>query len=174
VLYHINFSFTEFNQQSGRAGRDGEHAEIHLLFGERDRALNDYIIDREAPTLATLRELYRGIRGLAHDGFVRMTYADMSRTLGIDKTDERTVSLALHIFEDERLVEIGEDDDGRFVRFLPVDGKIDLERNERFAEGEAERESFARFCELVLTAKADALERIINRPIYPQRVELLR
>jgi hypothetical protein len=84
------------------------------------------------------------------------------------------VSLALHIFEDERLVEIGEDDDGRFVRFLPVDGKIDLERNERFAEGEAERESFARFCELVLTAKADALERIINRPIYPQRVELLR
>ncbi len=36
------------------------------------------------------------------------------------------------------------------MRFLNVDGKVDLERNERFAEGEAERESFKQFCELVL------------------------
>ncbi|HEY0380878.1 MAG TPA: DEAD/DEAH box helicase, partial [Candidatus Elarobacter sp.] len=32
-LYHLNFDFTEFNQQAGRAGRDGEDASIHLLFG---------------------------------------------------------------------------------------------------------------------------------------------
>ena len=38
VLYHLNFDFGEFNQQAGRAGRDGAPARIHLLYGERDRA----------------------------------------------------------------------------------------------------------------------------------------
>ena len=174
VLYHLNFDFTEFNQQAGRAGRDGALAEIHLLFGQSDRAINEFIIDREAPTLGVLRALYRGIRGLAHGDDVRMTFVDIARTLELEKVSERTVSSALHIFEDEGLVELGEDDDGRYIRFMRVDGKVDLERNERFAEGEAERESFKRFCELVLSARADDLERIINRPIYPQRIELVR
>ena len=174
VLYHLNFDFTEFNQQSGRAGRDGARAEIHLLFGDSDRRINEFIIDRDAPTLNVLRALYKGVKGLTHGDTVRMTYVDIARTLDLDKVNERTVSRALHIFEDEGLVEIAEDDDGRYVRFLPVDGKVDLTQNERFAEGEAERESFKAFCELVLTAKADALERIVNRPIYPQRVDLLR
>jgi hypothetical protein len=51
---------------------------------------------------------------------------------------------------------------------------VDLTKNERFAEGEAAREDFARFCDLILTAGADTLQRIINRPIYPERVELRR
>ncbi len=174
VLYHLNFDFTEFNQQAGRAGRDGAPAQIHLLFGHNDRTINEFIIDREAPTLGVLRAVYRGVRGLARDGIVRMNYTDIARTLELDKVSDRTVSRALHIFDDEGLVEIGEDDEGRYVRFRSVDGKVDLERNERFAEGEAERESFKRFCELVLSARAEDLERIINRPIYPQRAELVR
>ncbi len=174
VLYHLNFDFTEFNQQAGRAGRDGARAEIHLLFGDADRRINDFIIERNAPTIEVLRALYKGIRGLASDGVVRMNFTDIERTLAIDKANDRTVSRALHIFEDEKLVEIAEDDEGRYVRFLKADGKVDLTQNERFAEGEAERESFARFCALALTAKPDALERIINRPIYPSRVDLLR
>ena len=174
VLYHLNFDFTEFNQQAGRAGRDGAPAQIHLLFGQSDRAINEFIIDREAPTLYVLRALYRGVRGLASGNDVRMTFVDIARTLELEKVNERTVSSALHIFEDEGLVEFGEDDDGRYIRFLRVDGKVDLERNERFAEGEAERESFKQFCELVLSARGEDLERIINRPIYPQRVELMR
>jgi single-stranded-DNA-specific exonuclease len=174
VLYHLNFDFTEFNQQAGRAGRDGAPADIHLLFGQHDRTINEFIIDREAPTLGVLRAVYKGVRGLARDGIVRMKYTDIARTLELDKVDDRTVSRALHIFDDEGLVEIGEDDEGSYVRFRSVDGKVDLERNERFAEGEAERESFKRFCDLVLSARAEDLERIINRPIYPQRAELVR
>ena len=174
VLYHLNFDFTEFNQQAGRAGRDGAPAEIHLLFGSADRTINEFIIDREAPTLGVLRAVYKGVRGLASEGIVRMNYTDIARTLELDKVNDRTVSRALHIFDDEGLVEIGEDDEGRYVRFLSVDGKVDLERNERFAEGEAERESFKRFCDLVLSARAEDLGRIINRPIYPQRTALVR
>jgi single-stranded-DNA-specific exonuclease len=172
VLYHLNFDFTTFNQQAGRAGRDGGPADIHLLFGEADRRINDYIIDRTSPTLPVLRELYRGMRGLARDGVLRMTHVDVARTLDLDKADERTVSAALRIFEDASLLEIGFDDDGRFTRFLNVDGKVDLTQNERYAEGEAERESFAQFAALALSAKADALQRIVNRPIYPEREPL--
>ena len=174
VLYHLNFDFTEFNQQAGRAGRDGADATIHLLFGNADRRINEYIIDREAPTLPVLRALYRGMRGLASDGVVRMNFTDIARTLDLDKVNDRTVSRALRIFEDVSLVEIAEDDEGRYVRFLPVSGKVDLEANERFAEGEAERDAFKRFCDLVLHADATALERIVNRPIFPQRVDLRR
>ncbi len=49
-----------------------------------------------------------------------------------------------------------------------------MERNERYAEGEATREAFGRFAELALNAAADTLERIINRPIYPSNVPLTR
>jgi len=174
VLYHLNFDFTEFNQQAGRAGRDGKPANIHLLFGDPDRRINEFIIDQEAPTLNVLRELYKGMRGISSNGTLRMTFVDIARTLDLDKANERTVSTAVRIFEDERLVETGIDDDGRYIRFLPASGKVDLTRNERFAEGEAAREDFARFCDLILTAGADTLERIINRPIYPQNVELRR
>jgi hypothetical protein len=112
------------------------------------------------------------MRELAAGGDLRMTFVDIARTLELDKANERTVSAATRIFEDEGLLESGIDDDGRFVRFLPARGKIDMTQNERFAEGEATRDDFARFCDFVLNAKAETLERIINRPIYPERVDL--
>jgi single-stranded-DNA-specific exonuclease len=174
VLYHLNFNFTDFNQQSGRAGRDGEPARIHLLFGEPDRRINDFIIDREAPTLPLLREIYKGMRGLASGGYLRSTFVDIARTLELDKANERTISVASRIFEDAGLLQSGLDDDGRFMRFLPATQRVDMTKNERFAEGEAEREDFSKFCNLILSASTGALQSIINRPIYPQGVPLLQ
>lgn len=173
-LYHLNFDFTEFNQQAGRAGRDGAPASIHLLFGEKDRRLNDFIIERSSPTLHTLRNVYRAMKGIASDGVVRMTYADIATTLDFDKVDQRTIATAVRIFADSQLVALEEDDDGRLIRFLAVDGKVDLTQNARFAEGEAERESFQRFCEVVSTAEPNVLEAVINRPIYPAEIPLVR
>jgi single-stranded-DNA-specific exonuclease len=171
-LYHLNFDFTEFNQQAGRAGRDGADASIHLLYGEPDRRINDFIIERAAPTLETLRRLYAAMKRLTSGGTLRMTYADVASTLDLDRVDGTTVSTAVRIFDDAGLVETGEDDDGRYVRFLPVSGKVDLTATERFAEGEAEREAFARFCEVALTAKPEVLESLVDRPIYPSGVPL--
>lgn len=173
-LYHLNFDFTEFNQQSGRAGRDGEEAQIHLLFGEKDRRLNDFILERAAPTLYTLRALYREMRRLTSEMTLRMTYVDIAATLDLDKVDASTVSAAMRIFEDAGLLETGEDDVGRFMRFREVKEKVDLTANSRFAEGEAERENFDRFCALVLEAGAEVLEHVINRPIYPSNVPLVK
>jgi single-stranded-DNA-specific exonuclease len=174
VLYHLNFDFGEFNQQAGRAGRDGNPARIHLLYGERDRSINEYLIDIDAPSLGRLREIYRGLRALSRDGVVHGDDRTIAGNLQIDRVEDRTVSTAVRIFSDSSLAEVGEDDEGRYVRLLPVNGKVELERNERYAEGEATREAFARFCELALNAPAATLERIINRPIYPSNVALRR
>jgi single-stranded-DNA-specific exonuclease len=166
-LYHLNFSFTEFNQQAGRAGRDGADAFVHLLFNEKDRRLNEYILEREAPPLPVLRRIYSGMKQLARGEVLRGSAADVARELDEERLAEQSVHAAVRIFEDEGLVEVAEDDQGRFVRFLPVSGRIDLTRNERFAEGEAERESFARFADMALSARVEDLERLVNRPIYP-------
>ena len=173
-LYHLNFDFTEFNQQAGRAGRDGADASIHLLFGELDRRINDFIIERAAPTLETLRRLYAAMKRVASGGKLHVTYADVASALDFDRVDGSTVGAAVRIFADAGLVELGEDDDGRYVGFLPVSTKVDLTATERFAEGEAERDAFARFCDVVLTAKPEVLEALIDRPIYPSAVPLLR
>jgi single-stranded-DNA-specific exonuclease len=173
-LYHLNFNFTEFNQQSGRAGRDGDDAQIHLLFTEKDRSINDYILEKEAPTLHTLRNLYRELKRIALDDTIRMTFVDIAATLDLDKVEDRTVSVAVRIFADAGLLDVGEDDDGRFIRFRETREKIDLTKNARFAEGEAEREEFGQFAQLVLKAQGEVLENVINRPIYPSNVPLIR
>lgn len=172
-LYHLSFDFTQFNQQAGRAGRDGSGANIHLLFGESDKGLNEFLIDCEAPRLETLREIYRAVRGFARDGIARIDNDTVAATLDLRNVRSSTIGVALLIFVDAGLAEAGIDDEGRFVRMLEVPGKIDLTQNARFAEGEAERESFQRFCSLALTESPQTLERIINRPIYPQNVNLV-
>jgi single-stranded-DNA-specific exonuclease len=175
VLYHLNFDFAEFNQQAGRAGRDGGCAQIHLLYGENDRRLNEYLIDLDAPRLPVLREIYRGMKSMAsRTGCVRSGCAEIAGVLALDGVRDRTVAAAVQMFADAGLVEIGEDDDGRFLRFLPASGKVDLEKSERYAEGEAIRESFGRFSRLALEASAQTLERVVNRPIYPGHVDLCR
>jgi single-stranded-DNA-specific exonuclease len=172
VLYHLNFDFAEFNQQAGRAGRNGAPAQIHLLYGEHDRRVNDYLIDVDAPRLSTLREIYRGMRAAARDGVLHGANGVLADLLGIDRVSDRTIGAAVRIFVDSGLLAVSEDDEGRALRFLPVTDKVDMERNERFAEGEATRESFEEFCNLALTASAQTLQRIINRPIYPSGVAL--
>ncbi|MFR7652039.1 MAG: helicase-related protein, partial [Eggerthella lenta] len=49
VLYHLPFNEIEFNQMSGRAGRDGKPAGIHLLFNRGDCSLNERILRDMTP-----------------------------------------------------------------------------------------------------------------------------
>lgn len=49
VLYHLPFSDVEFNQMSGRAGRDGKPAWVHLLYGRGDASINERILADATP-----------------------------------------------------------------------------------------------------------------------------
>jgi hypothetical protein len=101
-----------------------------------------------------------------------MTYDDVARTLDLDMAEGATIGAAVRIFEEAGLVITGTDDDGRFVRFVDVAGKVDLTTTARYAEAQAERDAFERFCGLALGADAKTLEQIVNRPIYPDRIPL--
>jgi single-stranded-DNA-specific exonuclease len=174
VLYHLNFNFTEFNQQAGRAGRDGADARIHLLYGERDRSLNEFILGRSNPPIETLREIYRGLRTLANGAVLRLSAEDIAATLDLDRVAPETVAAAGFVFEEAGLIATGRDEEGRFIRLLPAEAKVDLTKTARYAEGMAERDAFDEFSRLALSADAATLERIVNRPIYPERVDLER
>ena len=65
VLYHMPFGSVEFNQMSGRAGRDGQNASVYLMFGAGDARINERIIGSAAPERADLVVLYRTLTDLA-------------------------------------------------------------------------------------------------------------
>ena len=44
VLYHLPYNEIEFNQMSGRAGRDGDRSEVHLLYARKDADVNESIL----------------------------------------------------------------------------------------------------------------------------------
>ena len=99
------------------------------------------------------------MKGIAREGVMRMTLrrhrvGHRPRRQGRRQDDRRRRCASSPTRACSRL---GEDDDGRYLRFLEVEGKVDLTQNERFAEGEAERESFQAFLRLALKAQPDVL-----------------
>ena len=65
VLYHLPFNAVEFNQMSGRAGRDGALARIHLIFGAKDARINEMILSSLAPSRDDMAALYAELRDIA-------------------------------------------------------------------------------------------------------------
>ncbi|MFZ5639561.1 MAG: single-stranded-DNA-specific exonuclease RecJ [Bacillota bacterium] len=174
VLYHLNYSYTEFNQQSGRAGRNGEKAEIHLLCGRRDLAINRFILDAAAPDREFLSKLYLILKERAKRQHpVEDTNDELARALqkaGIRNAKDSAVSAGIGILEELALLQreiIGRE---RKITLCPPPGeKIELESSLRYMEGQQEKECFDEFQALFFRAEADTLLELVNRPIYPEK-----
>lgn len=174
ALYHLNFNFTEFNQQSGRGGRDGRQARIHLLFGSRDVNINEFILESTAPNRETLGKLYLLLKQLAaKTSPLQMTNGELAEELkskGVWTARDNTVSVGIAILEELGLVE--REMDGR-QRYLTVNSppgtKLDLNKSLRYTEGLHEKVEFDTFQQSVLKSPADALLNMINQPIYPKK-----
>ena len=173
VLYHLCFDLVSFNQMAGRAGRDGAIANIHLLYGANDRRINDYIINKNAPTVQTLQEIYRGMKGLATDKTLRTTYDAVSQILDIEAVDGGTVGIAARIFQEIGIVQIGQDELGRFVMFNEVVEKRSIYESARYQEGISERLAFDDFCTIAMESTTDCLQNLVNRPIFPPDIQLV-
>jgi single-stranded-DNA-specific exonuclease len=177
VHYHLPFGHVEFNQMSGRAGRDGEPAAVHLLFGPRDARLNELILESVAPERDDLAQLYLVLKDMqerAGDESFEVTNAELSsyvceRRAGSRMTD-RGVSSALGVFRDLDL--LGGEGAGSYrrLRLAPrPDGKVDLGSSVRYAEGLLELDAFREFRRWVLDAPPPELLAGFNRPILPTR-----
>lgn len=173
VLYHLPFNDVEFNQMSGRAGRDGARACVHLLYGDKDARLNERILSSLAPEREDLATLYRVLRTLAEsegEGF-EVTNSELAERCRTQRRgfalDERGISSGLGIFRDLGLV-TGEGHGAyRRLTLLPSEGKVELEASVRYAEGLDEIAEFGGFRRWALDASADDLLVRFNRPILP-------
>ena len=179
VLYHMPFSATEFNQMSGRAGRDGAPARIHLLYSARDARINEHLLDDQAPEREELVTLYRALQTMwrRHRGATgepRFSASDhdiASMCLAIDTRaplDERAVPGGLAIFEELGFVRLAGIEDSRTIEMVEEPGRVDLTQSIRYLEGLHARMAFDAFRSWALGASARDMLHRINRPIVPR------
>lgn len=177
VLYHLPFSEVEFNQMSGRAGRDGNPAQIHLLFGRGDARLNEGILDEAAPLHDGMAQIYRGLRTMqrAHgqDFFAldaEKAAQNSSRLLGA-AISATQVQCGIAVFEELGLIKTrsctGASGEELSINVVDYKGKVELDSSARYREGMDERESFSAFKDWVLSSSAEELQSRIRRPLLP-------
>ena len=179
VLYHMPFGAIEFNQMSGRAGRDGAPSRIHLLYSARDARINERLLDAAAPTRDELVTLYRALQTMwrRHRGTTGQTAfsaSDMDiaqMCLAVDTrtpVEDRAVPSALAIFEELGFVHVREAAGERHIEMVERPGHVDLTRSILYLEGLHARCEFASFCTWALSASARDMLARINRPITPR------
>ena len=177
ILYHLPFGQVEFNQMSGRAGRDGVDACIHLMFGERDIRINERIISSQAPARSDLMALYRVLQVHARsaqeqgeDSF-SMPNADLAQEAcasarGIS-LDERSVSCGISIFRELGFLTTSGFGVARRIHMVSHPQRADLTSSVRYLEGIRAADNFQDFAEWVLCSTDRELLDQINRPIVP-------
>jgi single-stranded-DNA-specific exonuclease len=173
VLYHLCFSRTEFNQLSGRAGRNNEEAFIHILFGEKDKTLNELILEGTVPSREMLGKVYLFIRDkMKETNPLALTNSEIREAMqkaGIKNFREQTASASLAILEEMGLVLREVEGNKRYIHFVPPpQGKLDLTDSVRYLEGMDEWDEFVDFAGSVLNETEDDILAKINKPIYPR------
>ena len=176
VLYHMPFGAIEFNQMSGRAGRDGRPARIHLLYSRRDARINERMLDAAAPERRELVTLYRALQTMRRGerGGASITASDLDiaqMCLAVDArtpVDERAVPSGLAIFEELGFLRVRETGEDRQIEMVESPGHVELDRSIRYLEGLHARMEFSSFRDWALTAPARDMLNRVNRPITPQ------
>lgn len=173
VLYHLCFSLTEFNQLSGRAGRNNEEAKIHLLFNESDRKLNELILESAAPSRAVLGKFYLYLREECEKkgNPLLATNEELAQAMlkfGLKNLKQQTVSVCLGILEDIGLLRRETEGKQRCIYLLPPPSqKLNLADSLRYLEGQDEWEEFRYFAEFALKEEKEVILERINRPLVP-------
>lgn len=176
VLYHLPFDGTSFNQQCGRAGRDGERCMVHLIFGERDIRLNELILKERAPERDAIGALYVILKKAAFEkGFTDMTNGELSAEMEKNRRafmGEGGVGASLKVLEELGLI-CRETNGSRRRIFLqpPPKEKLDINSAESYAEGIAEKAAFEIFSRRTMEMDILDLLDLINRPIFPHSIK---
>jgi ATP-dependent DNA helicase RecQ len=141
VHYQMPGTLEAYYQESGRAGRDGEHAQCTLLFDARDRQVQQFFLARRYPEAAEIAAIHRALVGLdaagAPVGFDALREA-------LDGIAANKLEVGLKLLRDSSVV--GQDRK-RNVRLLAPDlGERDFEglAQDYRKRGERDREKLER------------------------------
>lgn len=181
VLYHMPFNEVEFNQMSGRAGRDGEDAAIHLLFGSEDANINEGILMQSTPDHDTMASVYRQLRAMQRNAgscSFNVSNADIAKAcsarFGAGAVGLPSVSCALAVFRELGLIESGPTENAdrlRAIRVVNTDSKVELTDSVRYREGFDEMDIFQAFSRWALKSTTPELQQRVCAPILPDDVE---
>ena len=174
VLYHMPFGSTEFNQLSGRAGRDGAEASVHLLYGKRDAQVNERILLAQAPVRDDLATLYRALmtaNNRSSDGVFPVDEAAvLQMAMSIDERanlTESAVDAGVAIFEELGFCSVEGYGDQRKIHMAHSPHHVDLSDSLRYTEGMRAIEEFESFRDWALLSAPQEMLSCINRPIAP-------
>lgn len=178
VLYHLPFNEVEFNQMSGRAGRDGKPATVHLLYGRQDVALNERILADMTPDHDVMAQVYRRLRTLQRQtpgDYFCMGNNDLAQ-LASDDLHEVTPSSAacgVAVFRELGLIETrvsySADQSTRWIRVKEGAPKVELTDSVRYREGLDERDVFDTFRDWAMRCDSQGLIVKVSHPIVPRR-----
>jgi len=177
VLYHLPFNEIEFNQMSGRAGRDGAPAGVHVLYARKDASINEGILAQATPNRDCMAQVYRALRDAQREsggeGFVSLADAEIAARASRrgQQVSTESVACAIAVFRELGLVETrttqAKDEARRLFRVVPGADKVELESSVRYREGLDEQAIFRDFKEWALREPADVLQQRVTRPILP-------
>ena len=177
VLYHMPFNEVEFNQMSGRAGRDGKPAWIHLLFSRSDAQVNEGILADMTPSHNCLARVYRSLRALQRqsgDDFFVFRDEEVASLASKNAAEVRpsAVACGIAVFRELGLVEtrksFSSGEEVHFVRVLDVQSKVELTDSVRYREGLDEQEIYQEFKDWVMSADTATLARRVSHPLLPK------
>lgn len=176
-LYHMPFSDIEFNQMSGRAGRDGNDSWVHLLFGAKDANINNDILENLTPNRNVLAQVYRTLKGLqkeSPDINIQVSANELAKlacTTNVRVTDQ-TALCGISVFSELGLIDAERrfGDEGEYYSIKVIEGadKVELTDSVRYCEGLDEREDFLGFKEWAMLSSIDELTDRITHPIAPE------
>ncbi len=176
ALYHLPFNEVEFNQMSGRAGRDGSEASIHLLFGRNDASINEHILRDMTPDHDCLAQVYRRLRTLQRehgDGFFTMSNADLAQLASEagHAVSPTSAACGVAVFRELGLIEThtayGSGGITRSIHVVDSQSKVELTDSVRYREGLGERTIFCAFRDWAMSSDSVSLHVRVSRPILP-------
>lgn len=176
ALYNMPYNEIEFNQMSGRAGRDGHPAGVHLLFGRTDAFANEAVLSGMTPDRDRMVQVYRYLKGCqeqAGDASFSTTPAKIAQDASTDRASitVATAECALAVFRELGLLEAhsvyAAGEETRWVRLSAGPDKVELTESVRYREGMGERAVFAVYRDAVLSEPLSAFQERVTRPILP-------
>ena len=180
VLYHMPTDDVQFNQMSGRAGRDGQMSWIHLLYGKRDASVNEAILRDLSPKRDLMAVIYKRFLNAINENVTGQVNIDINKfaksvgTVSV-KGNEFTVTpnsvrSAIKVFAElgilrDRLTFTGERQ-LHILQKVENTPKVELTDSVIYCEGQNAYNCFEEFKNWALSASIAEMTERITHPIF--------